>query len=72
LLVVALSEKEAAMEIVYPYLIVFLAGIATPFVVLRRLIRGNEADGSGCLLNICIAGIGSLILLVVYSWWLAS
>lgn len=60
------------MEVIYPYLVVYLAGIATPFVLLRRLMRGNEADGSGCLLNFCITGITSLILLIVYFWWSAS
>lgn len=60
------------MEVIYPYLVVYLAGIATPFVLLRRLTSENAEDGSGCLLNLCITGITSLILLVVYFWWSAS
>ena len=64
------AEKEVAMDVVYPYLIVFLAGIATPFVALRGLIGNKTSDGSGCLLNICIAGFALLILFVAYFWLL--
>lgn len=60
------------MEIFYPYLIVYLFGFATPFVILRRMLSKNDNDGSGCLLNFVIAGIVSLILIVVYLWWMAS
>lgn len=58
------------MEIVFPYLVVYLVGIATPFVALRGLIGNKTNDGSGCLLNLCIAGIAILILLVAYFWLL--
>ena len=54
------------METVYPYPVVYLAGIATPFIILRGLIGDKDGDGSGCLLNFCIAGIAVLTLLVTY------
>ena len=59
------------MDVFYSYLIVYLAGIATPFIALRGLIKDNK-DGSGCILNICIAGIVLLILLVIYLWLMTA
>ncbi len=66
-----LRGKEAAMSTtVYPYLIVYLAGVATPFVILRATIARNANDGSGCLLNLCITAVGVLMLLISYFWLL--
>jgi hypothetical protein len=55
---------------VYPYLIVYLAGLATPFVILRAVIARKSDDGSGCLLDFCITWVVILMLLVGYFWLL--
>jgi hypothetical protein len=55
---------------VYPYLIVYLAGLATPFVILRAVVAGKADDGSGCLLNFCLTAVVILMLLIGYFWLL--
>jgi len=61
-------EKEAAMHAVYPFLIIYLVGVATPFIILRAAIGNRTDDGSGCLLNLCITAVVTLILLIGYIW----
>ncbi len=59
------------MSSVYPYLIVYLVGFLTPFVILRAVLAGRTDDGSGCLLNFCITAVAALIFLIGYFWLLS-
>jgi|GEM_PF-3333602 len=56
------------MAVWTPYLIVYLCGMATPVLIVRRLLKDNK-DGSSCLLDVALGFIASLILLAV---WLGS
>jgi hypothetical protein len=58
------------MSSVYPYLIVYLVGFATPFVILRATVASKADDGSGCLLDLWITVVAALIFLIGYFWLL--
>jgi len=54
------------MAVWTPFLIVYIAGIATPILVVRQILRKQE-DGGACLLD---AILGLLTILVVMVVWL--
>jgi hypothetical protein len=47
------------------YLIAYLCGVATPILIVRKLV-GDHDDGSSCFLNILLWGVMSLILIVLW------
>lgn len=55
------------MSAMYPYLLVYLAGFATPILILQSLVKDRE-DGSSCLLNFILGIIVLLALVVLYFW----
>lgn len=52
------------MAVWTPYLLFFLAGIATPIFVVRQLLRARGDDGA-CLMEFALAAIGVLTVVVV-------
>jgi hypothetical protein len=47
------------------YLVAYLCGVATPILIVRRLIRDHD-DGSSCFLNILFWSVAGLILIVLW------
>ena len=47
-----------------PYLLVYLAGIATPIFVVRQLLRARGDEGA-CLMEITLVAIGILFIAVI-------
>ena len=47
------------------YFLTYLAGFATPILILRRLFAKSE-DGSGCLLNTLLVLLGGVCILIVW------
>ena len=52
------------MAIWTPYLLVYLAGIATPIFVVRQVLRAREDEGA-CLMEFALGAIAILIIVVI-------
>jgi hypothetical protein len=47
-----------------PYLLVYLAGIATPIFVVRQLLRSRGDEGA-CLMEFTLIAIGILVIVTI-------
>jgi len=52
------------MAVWTPYLLVYLAGIATPIFVVRQVLRAREDEGA-CLMEFALAAIGILFIAAI-------
>jgi hypothetical protein len=58
------KEKEAEMTVWTPYLLAYLAGLATPILVVRQLLRARGDEGA-CLMEFALAAIGVVVVAVI-------
>ena len=47
------------------YLVTYLCGVATPILIVRKLLKDDD-DGSSCFLNTLLCAVMSLILIVLW------
>lgn len=53
------------MNALTAYLIVYLFGVATPVLIVRKLLKNSE-DGSSCFLDMILWSLARLIVLVLW------
>lgn len=47
------------------YLVTYLCGVATPIVIVRKLLKDQD-EGSSCFLNFLLGSVTGLILIVLW------